>query len=216
MNLNGERYIKHFVSINITRVLIDGMQMDIEAPTPYGLLQELYKQHVGDYPKFHKMDPLSKLGFVTSELLLDAEGKRDYVWGEHRGVVLFGSYGSLADDRSFQQTIVGDSPFPSPSLFVYTLPNVITGEIAIRNHYYGESNCLVLPSCNPERMAEIITTCFLDTALQSLLSGWVDCMDENHFNATMFVVSRYQDEGESKTDLQQLKDELATIFVKTK
>ena len=38
------------------------------------LLTELYRSHIGDYPKFFKMDTLSKLGFVASELLLLAEG----------------------------------------------------------------------------------------------------------------------------------------------
>lgn len=33
------------------------------------LLVELYHKYVADYPKFFKMDTLSRLGFVASELL---------------------------------------------------------------------------------------------------------------------------------------------------
>ena len=41
----------------------------------------------------------------------------------------------------FQETIQhADSYYPSPALFVYTLPNIVTGEIAIRNKYYGETS----------------------------------------------------------------------------
>lgn len=200
-------YINHFVSINTSRVIVDGAvinenenqndnfsqkaQRAQKDGNENERLNELFKQYVGNYPKYYKMDPLCKVGFVASELLLDAEGERDRQWGESRGVVIFSASGSLADDRNYQKTIEGDEPFPSPSLFVYTLPNVLTGEIAIRNHYYGESNCFVLPSFDPEIMARAITSCFCDNCLLSLVTGWVDCYDENHYDATLFTVSRY-------------------------
>ena len=40
------------------------------------LLTELYRAHIGDWPKFFKMDTLSKAGFVASELLLKKIGER--------------------------------------------------------------------------------------------------------------------------------------------
>ena len=39
----------------------------------HSLLTSLYKQMIGNYPKFYKMDGLSRLGFVASEILLNAE-----------------------------------------------------------------------------------------------------------------------------------------------
>ena len=38
-----------------------------------GSLTDIYKSQIGGYPKFYKMDPLARLGFVASELLLDKE-----------------------------------------------------------------------------------------------------------------------------------------------
>ena len=34
------------------------------------MLVELYRTYVGDYPKFFKMDTLSRLGFLAAELIL--------------------------------------------------------------------------------------------------------------------------------------------------
>ena len=41
-------------------------------------LVELYRTHVGNYPKFFKMDPLCRLGFVASEMLLNQENPRKH------------------------------------------------------------------------------------------------------------------------------------------
>lgn len=196
--------VKHYVRINqlvgsrgLTasgvrnyRVTIDGKTLVETAPADT-LLTELYKTHVGDYSKFYKMDPLCRVGFMASELLLTAEDCRQKQWGESRGVVLFNATSSLADDRNYQATIDdSETAFPSPSLFVYTLPNVLTGEIAIRNHYYGETNFVVLPEFDSNTMSAIIEMTFCDKYLQSLVTGWVDCYDETNYNVLMFIVER--------------------------
>ena len=184
----------HWVRIKTDSVTVDGRRLAIEACEPSQLLNMVYKSHIDSYPKFYKMDPLCRLGFVASELLLDAEGCRDRVWGEQRGVVLFNTSSSLADDRNYQKTIDGAEPFPSPSLFVYTLPNVVTGEICIRNHYYGESNFMVLPQPDMGRMAQIISATFSDPSTLSLLTGWVECSSEDVFEALVFIVERNEAE----------------------
>lgn len=179
--------MKHWVKIEPDCVIVDGKRLEVEPCEPAQLLLSVYKKYIGNYPKFHKMDPLCKLGFVASELLLDAEGRRDEEWGESRGVLLFNSSSSLADDRNYQKTIEGDNPFPSPSLFVYTLPNVLTGEICIRNHYYGESNFMVLPEYDESRMSQLIAAAFADPSTKSLLTGWVDCWSEEDYSAMIYI-----------------------------
>ena len=39
-------------------------------------LTDLYRQWAGDYPKFFKMDTLSKLGFLLAEMLVHDEPER--------------------------------------------------------------------------------------------------------------------------------------------
>ena len=129
-------------------------------------LVDLYRSELGDYPKFFKMDPLSRLGFVASEMLLKKSPVADY------GVLLFNHSSSMADDMAFQATIQEkDNWFPSPALFVYTLPNIVTGEIAIRNHFQTETNFMVLDAPRPGIMAEQIA---LAAQRGPQIAGWCE------------------------------------------
>lgn len=96
-----------------------------------------YKSEIGGYAKFYKMDALSRVGFVMSELILRDHREEDMTqWN----VVIANRTASLANDRLYQATIQDPGNYyPSPALFVYTLPNIVTGEIAIRNKMYGET-----------------------------------------------------------------------------
>lgn len=156
------------------------------------LLTELYRAHVGDYPKFFKMDTLSKLGFVASELLLQAEGKPRFVPCEDRAVIFFNRSASLQADTAYQATIQDpDNFYPSPAAFVYTLPNIVTGEIAIRNKYYGETSFIVLPEHDPTVINQQLQNAFLDPMTTSILGGWLDCTDEDHFEAEIFILYKF-------------------------
>lgn len=163
------------------------------------LLTELYRTYVGDYPKFFKMDTLCKLGFVASELLLQAEGEPRFVPREDRAVILYNKHASLQADTAYQATIQDpDNFFPSPSAFVYTLPNIVTGEIAIRNKYYGETSFFVFDDVDAHAHAGLVArqwvNAFQDPQTMSILGGMVDCSDENHFEAHLFIINRIQDE----------------------
>jgi len=68
-------------------------------------------------------------------------------------------------------------------VFVYTLPNIVTGEIAIRNHYYGETSFYILPERSEQQMEGILCASCLDPANKSFLTGWLDYEDEEHFVA---------------------------------
>ena len=184
--------LKHFVMITPETVKLNGVDMS-HAEQGNALLTELYRAHVGDYPKFFKMDTLSKLGFVASEMLLKDEGEERFVPREDRAVVLFNRTASLLADTNYQATIQDpENFFPSPAAFVYTLPNIVTGEIAIRNKYYGETSFIVVESCDAQIMARQLMNVFQDPMTQSILGGWLDCTDENHFEARLFLVEKQQ------------------------
>ena len=184
--------LKHFVMITPETVKLNSVDMS-HAEQGNALLTELYRAHVGDYPKFFKMDTLSKLGFVASEMLLKDEGEERFVPREDRAVVLFNRTASLQADTNYQATIQDpENFFPSPAAFVYTLPNIVTGEIAIRNKYYGETSFIVMESCDAQIMARQLMNAFQDPMTQSILGGWLDCTDENHFEARLFLVEKQQ------------------------
>ena len=149
-------------------------------------LVDLYRTHVGDYPKFFKMDPLSRLGFVASELLKKQLSTLNSQLSTGYGILLFNRSSSMADDLAFQATIQNrDNWFPSPALFVYTLPNIVTGEIAIRNHFQTETNFMVLDAPRPDIMAEQIA---LAARRGPQIAGWCEVdADGNNLAALVAV-----------------------------
>ena len=157
-------------------------------------LTDLYRTHIGDWPKFYKMDTLSKAGFVATELLLKKVGERRCSSEEFirsRAIVLFGSTASLCADRNYQETIQDrDNYYPSPALFVYTLPNIVTGEIAIRNHWRGETSFYVLEGPDAAQMAFHLSCAFQDADTESILAGWVDSRMNDDFQVFMTLISR--------------------------
>ena len=163
----------------------------------HSLLTSLYKQMIGNYPKFYKMDGLSRLGFVASEILLNAEkGETDKERREEEGerlleeraIIFFNHSSSIASDRNYKESINDkDNYFPSPSIFVYTLPNIVTGEIAIRNHFHGETSFFILPDKDEKMMEEILQASCRDAQSKSFLTGWIDYEDERHFEADLKI-----------------------------
>lgn len=163
----------------------------------HSLLTSLYRQMIGNYPKFYKMDGLSRLGFVASEILLNAEkGDTDVERREEEGerlleeraIIFFNHSSSIASDRNYKESINDkDNYFPSPSIFVYTLPNIVTGEIAIRNHFHGETSFFILPDKDERMMEEILQASCRDAQSKSFLTGWIDYEDERHFEADLKI-----------------------------
>ncbi len=157
-------------------------------------LTGLYRSQIGDWPKFFKMDTLSKAGFVASELLLKKVGEHRLEGEEYtrsRAIVLFGSTASLCADRNYQETIQDrDNYYPSPALFVYTLPNIVTGEIAIRNHWRGETSFYVLEAPDAAQMAFHLACAFDDPETESILAGWVDSRNNDDYQVFMTLIYR--------------------------
>ncbi len=188
-----ERRELDYVVLNQGYVSVNGRELEHEA-SGNALLTELYRNHIADWPKFFKMDTLSKAGFVASELLIKELGEHrlgSEEFAQGRAIVLFGATASLCADRNYQETIQDkDNYYPSPALFVYTLPNIVTGEIAIRNHWRGETSFYVTEAPDAAQMAFHLACAFQDQVTDSILAGWVDSSRNDDFQAFMTVVRR--------------------------
>ena len=190
---NREFTTTHTIRITPEEVILDQRKLwegkkelgEQEGKEHHSLLTSLYKQMIGNYPKFYKMDGLSRLGFVASEILLNAEkGETD----KERAIIFFNHSSSIASDRNYKESINDkDNYFPSPSIFVYTLPNIVTGEIAIRNHFHGETSFFILPDKDERLMEEILQASCRDAQSKSFLTGWIDYEDERHFEADLKI-----------------------------
>lgn len=182
--------IQHRVYISPDKVIVDDKALELTEKGS-ALLTLIYRSYIGDYPKFFKMDTLCKLGFVASELLLNAEGTRNFEPREDRAVILFNRNASLQADTNYQSTIQeAENFFPSPAAFVYTLPNIVTGEIAIRNKYYGETSFIVIEENDEKIIEQNLSVAFQDTDTKSIIGGWLDCTDEENFEANIFLMEK--------------------------
>jgi hypothetical protein len=154
-------------------------------------LVHVYQSFQLNYPKFYKMDNLSKLGWLAAEVLLkDSFNNNNYQPGDV-GVVLANTNSSLDDDVKYWNSI---KEMASPSLFVYTLPNIVIGEICIRNHFKGEQAFYIQPEFDAPFMFHQVNY-LLDTALlKACICGWVEVF-EQEYKAVLFLVEKVKQEN---------------------
>ena len=181
------------VQITPQEVQIDGQTLAIDNPNG-ALLTAIYKQWANDYPKFYKMDGLSRLAFVTGELLTKATARQpSMALADNTAIVFVGNSGSLASDIKYQDTIrQADNFFPSPAHFVYTLPNIATGELAIRHNVYGETAFFIASQPDEEQIHTLLQTAVMDGEATHVLGGWLEYEADDHFEAqiALYVVGR--------------------------
>ncbi len=156
------------------------------------LLVDLYRKYVGNYPRFYKMDGLSRLGFLATELLVAAG--TDILTPERReraAVVFVSRYGSLATDQKHWDTIRhAEAYYPSPAVFVYTLPNIVTGELAIRHHIQGETAAYLLAEKDPTTITELLAQTLKNDDNSFLLGGWLDYHNDTDFEADITLYAQ--------------------------
>ncbi|MEI7981089.1 MAG: 3-oxoacyl-ACP synthase [Bacteroidota bacterium] len=157
-------------------------------------LKSVYKQEEINYPKFYKMDSVSKLGFLATELVLKEKSITGYR-NDAVGVVLSNSSSSLDTDILHNDTIKDRTNyFPSPSVFVYTLPNIVIGEICIKNKINGENVFLVSETFDGKLLVDYVSELFLRSRLDACLCGWVEVLG-NKYKALIMLVEKGSFEG---------------------
>lgn len=156
--------------------------------------KEIYSFLGLKYPKFYKMDMLAKLAFLASELIIKDEAVK--IFEDDTAILLMNRNSTENVDRKYNETIQEGNYFPNPAFFVYTLPNVMIGEISIRNNIKGET--LFVAS---EKFDERVTELAIDAMeFKTILFGYVDYRDETDFEACMF----FGEKVEENTDRNKL------------
>ncbi len=137
-----------------------------------------------EYPKFFKMDDLSKLAFLAADILLKATDHSNNV-----ALVFSNKSSSLKTDRKHQRSISDKTRyFPSPSVFVYTLPNICMGEISIRHQLHSENTFLVLEQFNAGHLHINADYLLKNNKADKALCGWVN-FEDNNYDAFLYLVS---------------------------
>jgi hypothetical protein len=114
-----------------------------------------------------------------------------YYQPEQVGTVLMNANASLDMDLKYYESIKN---VPSPSLFVYTLPNIVAGEICIRHHFKGENAFFVLPNFDAAFLKQQVDYLLNNNILQACICGWVDVLEQN-YKATLFLVEKVKKEN---------------------
>ncbi len=162
-----------------------------------GFLFSVYQHFRINYPRFYKMDNLSKLGWLASEILLSGHTPRTRR-PENIGILLTNANASLDTDLKYYETV---KDIPSPSLFGYTLPNIVIGEICIRNNVKGENSFFVSPGFDAGFIGGAVGI-LLDTGiLETCICGWVDLLGEE-YTAVLFLVEKISDEAATRLHSQ--------------
>lgn len=150
------------------------------------------------------MDNISKLGWLASEILLKDSFKKDNFRPEDIGLILSNTNSSLDTDQKYMQSV---SDIPRSSLFVYTLPNIVTGEICIRNNFKGENAFFVFDSFNAGFIENYVCSLLDNNVLQACICGWIELLG-NDYKAVLFLVEKLK----SKEAIAFTKEQMNTIF----
>ena len=153
-------------------------------------IKACYKRLEISYPKYYKMDRLSKLCFIGTEVLL-----KDYIKFRHYerdkiAVVLENYHSSIDTDLNHIETISDiNNYFPSPAVFVYTLPNIMIGEICIRHQITGEGSCFLFPGEAKHFLKDYIISLFKNENYHCCIAGKVDYAYEK-YESTLYLIEK--------------------------
>ena len=165
-------------------------------------LREAYEEGLKiDYPKFYKMDALGKLGIIGSDVLL-----REFTFNQYKaeeiGIVLSNKNSSLEADVNYFETA---HTFPSPALFVYTLPNIVIGEISIRYKFKGENAFFISDEFDAEWLHFYVSDLFNNEKIRVCICGWIESVDGHH-DACLFLIERKEERNGLTFTPENLKE----------
>lgn len=177
-----------YAHIKHNQVSVNG-EIVFQTNTNYSLpefLSEAYKSLGISYPKFHKMDLQCKLGFLCTEFALK---ETDFLADNDltkTAIILSNAASSLDTDKIHQNSIADKSNyFPSPAVFVYTLPNITIGELAIKHKITGENAFFVSEQFDANLLVSYTESLFSDNTNAAIV-GWVE-VDGSNFEAFIFL-----------------------------
>ena len=177
--------VNHFCRIANNCIFKDGIQLFSAPELSFPQFSEaVYRQFQVNYPKFHKMDNLGKLGFLASDILLNDNNIDQFATSEKTGVILSNSSSSLDTDLRYAAMV--KSGVASPAVFVYSLPNIVIGEICIRNGIKGENTFFISDRYDIPAQVNYINYLFETGVIEACICGWLELIGAD-YEAFLYV-----------------------------
>ncbi|GGX25074.1 3-oxoacyl-ACP synthase [Aquimarina muelleri] len=203
--MNTKYYIKSFCQIKDNKISLNKSVIYKNEDTLDFLdfIKTAYRSFEINYPKFFKMDGLSKLAFLASEVLLSRE-KINTEEENNIAIVFSNKSSSLDTDKKHQESIQDkDNYYPSPAVFVYTLPNICIGEISIKYKLHSENSFFIFDSFNAEYLLEYTKSLLSTNKAKEVLCGWVE-FNGIEYEAFLYLVSKEGTIAHTKQEIIKL------------
>lgn len=194
--------IKSYCRIKNNQVALNGdVLFEDESISFLDFIKAAYKSQNTNYPKFFKMDNLSKLAFIAADVLLK-NGNINPEQDNDIAIVFSNKASSLDTDRKHQESIQNkESYYPSPAVFVYTLPNICIGEISIKYKLYSENSFFIFDNFNAAHLFSYTNSLLSSNKATQVLCGWVEFDDKNNYEAFLYLVGEEGRINHSKKDI---------------
>lgn len=181
-------HISSYCHIKDSSISLDGKPLFSSPILEFGsFIKNAAKVLQTNYSKFYKMDHLSKLAFLAADIILK-NAKSDLNATPNIAIILSNKASSLDTDRAYQTTIAdSENFFPSPSVFVYTLPNICIGEISIKHQLHSENCFFIFDRFNADHLWINAQNILKQKKAEKVLCGWVD-LDDKNYEAFLYLV----------------------------
>lgn len=138
--------------------------------------------------KFFKMDNLSKLGYVASCKMMQGV---DLGVAQGRVAVVMANRSSSSHSDLKHQDIVNQrlAEGTSPAVFVYTLPNIVASEIAIKHRFQGETIFFVEEQKSMSRLRRYSEDLMVRGVCDAALYGWCELLGED-YNVELTLIKK--------------------------
>lgn len=138
-------------------------------------IREIYHQQEPNM-KFFKMSDMCKMGYLGASYLLTGIDYNPY----DIAIVLANRSASLDADLKHWRIMHKDGLPASPAAFVYTLPNIVMGEMAIRHGIKGETTFFVTNNPSDESIAQYAQLLLNESRYKYIITGWCELLEDKY------------------------------------
>ena len=166
------------------------------------------------YPKFHKMDEMCKSGFLAVEVLnkWDRTSEVQNADFDRTGVFISTDYGCIEVDEQYHNKTFSEAKLRfNPSLFVYTLPNILSGELSIRHGFKGEQATWMEEDFNTDFIHNYIRMLTKKDLLQACIIMRVNCYNNEDWGFVIYCDNKEDILNLKPSNFEYLKQELKQI-----